>query len=247
MTLRVILEGEKCSSDVLWRLTCIVLLSVSTKVSHKRVLKIDWKRRDCCCFSCFSLIGVKTKRGKSSPHEFESWIKSFSKTTHVGRSCIFGGFFRVSRYGIVNQLLSYQSLASVKSLFWFSLTNEKFSLNVCLFLDFLSLEIRRRISSDNHRSLVYHVISFIQWESAEIIRWVINILIIHHMQCALNLHLHALTFTLMHLSSRTRTYLHSYTLSITFTHLPARTFTHKHLPSLIYSHLHLHSPSLILS
>ena len=55
-------------------------LSVSTKVSNKRVLKIDWKRRD-CCFSCFSLsIGIKSKRSRSSPHDFRSWIKILSKT-----------------------------------------------------------------------------------------------------------------------------------------------------------------------
>ena len=55
---------------------------------------------------------------------------NFSTPTHVDPSCIFGGFFRVSRYGIVIQLFTYQSLASVKSLFWFSLTNEKFIQNV---------------------------------------------------------------------------------------------------------------------
>ena len=95
---------------------------------------------------------------------------------HVDRSWRFGGFFRVSRYGIVNQLFIYPSLASVKSLFWFSLTNfkakllKKFSLNVCLFLGFLSVEIKsddgyqigRRISSDNRHPILYHVISFIQ-------------------------------------------------------------------------------------
>ena len=68
---------------LLWHLTCIVLLwslSVSTKASYKRVLKIDWKRYDCCCFSFFSLIGIKTKRSKSSYHDFGSWIKSRKPT-----------------------------------------------------------------------------------------------------------------------------------------------------------------------
>ena len=30
--------------------------------------------------------------------------------------------------------------------------------------------MERRISSDNHRPILYYVISFIQWEPAEIIR-----------------------------------------------------------------------------
>ena len=67
--------------------------------------------------------------------------------------------------------------------FGFSLTNSKFSVNICSFLGFPSVEIKsddgyqiaRGISSDNHRPILYHVISFIQWEPAEIIRWVINI------------------------------------------------------------------------
>ena len=35
-----------------------------------------------------------------------------------------------------------KSLTSVKSLFWLSLTNEKFSLNVCLFLGFPSVQVK---------------------------------------------------------------------------------------------------------
>ena len=54
--------------------------------------------------------------------------------------------------------------------FWFSLTNSKFSINVCLFLGFPSVKIKsdngyeigRGISSDIHRLILYHVISFIQ-------------------------------------------------------------------------------------
>ena len=54
--------------------------------------------------------------------------------------------------------------------FWFSLTNSKFSVNVCSLLGFPSVEgkaddgyrIGRRISSDIHRPILYHVISFIQ-------------------------------------------------------------------------------------
>ena len=70
----------------------------------------------------------------------------------------------------VNQLFIYPSLASVKSFFWFSLTNSKFSLSVCSFFGFPSVEIKsdvgyqigRGILSDNHRPILYHVISFIQ-------------------------------------------------------------------------------------
>ena len=39
---------------------------------------------------------------------------NFSRRTHVDRPCIFCGFFRVSRYGIVKQLFIYPSLASAK-------------------------------------------------------------------------------------------------------------------------------------
>ena len=67
--------------------------------------------------------------------------------------------------------------------FWFSLTNSEFSVNVSSFLGFPSVEITsddgyqigRGISSDNHRPILYHVISFIQWDLAEIIRWVIKL------------------------------------------------------------------------
>ena len=53
---------------------------------------------------------------------------------------------------------------------FFSLTNSKFSVNVCSFLGFPSVEIKsddgyqigRGISSDNHCPILYHVISFIQ-------------------------------------------------------------------------------------
>ena len=107
---------------------------------------------------------------------------NFSMRTHVDRCCIFCRCFRVFRNGIVNQLFSYPSLASEKSRFWCSLTNQKFSLNVCLFFGFPSVEIIsddgyqivRRISSDNQRPILYYVISFIQWEPAEIIWWVIT-------------------------------------------------------------------------
>ena len=78
----------------------------------------------------------------------------------------FEDFFRVSRYGNVSQLFIHPSLAFAKSFFWFSLANSKFSVNVCSFLGFPSVEIKsddgyqigRRIFSD----ILYHVISFIQ-------------------------------------------------------------------------------------
>ena len=84
---------------------------------------------------------------------------NFSRRTHSDRSCIFFVFFLcVSRYGVVNQLFIYPSLASAKSF-----------LNVCSFLGFASVEkkvrrgyqIGRRISSNNHRPILYHVINFI--------------------------------------------------------------------------------------
>ena len=70
----------------------------------------------------------------------------------------------------------------LQKVFWFSLTNSKFSVNVCSFFGFPSVKIKsddryqigQGISSDSHRPILYHVISFIQWEPAEIIRWVIK-------------------------------------------------------------------------
>ena len=46
---------------------------------------------------------------------------NFSKRTHIDRFSIFCGFFRVSRYEIVNQLFIYPSLTSGKRIFWFHL------------------------------------------------------------------------------------------------------------------------------
>ena len=120
-----------------------------------------------------------TPASRKGVYLFYNLPNNFSRRTRVDRSCIFCGFFRVSRYGIVNQHFIY--LASAKSLFWFSLTNWKFSLNVCLFFGFPSVKIKsddgyqigRQISSDNHRPILYHVVSFIQWEPTEIIQWVI--------------------------------------------------------------------------
>ena len=62
------------------------------------------------------------------------------------------------------------SLASAKSILLFSMTDKKFSLNACSFLGFYSVEIKshdgyqigRWISSDNHRPILFHEISFIQ-------------------------------------------------------------------------------------
>ena len=105
----------------------------------------------------FSLTDLKLFQFYNPPN-------NFSRRTLVDRSCIFWGFFRVSRYGIVNRLFIYPStLASSKCFFWFSLTNSKFSVNVCSFLGFSSVEIKsddghqigRGISSDNHRPILY--------------------------------------------------------------------------------------------
>ena len=97
---------------------------------------------------------------------FYSPPNNFSRRTHVDCSCIFCRFFRVSRYGIVNQLFIDSSLASAKRFFfWFSLTNLKFSVTNCWFLRFPSVEIKsddgyqigRRISSVSKIQLVvYH-------------------------------------------------------------------------------------------
>ena len=84
-------------------------------------------------------------------------------------------------YVIVNHLFIYPSLAFAKSLFWFSMTDSKFSFIVCFFLGFPSIAIKsddgyqigQQISSDNHRPILCHVLSFIQWEPPEIILWVI--------------------------------------------------------------------------
>ena len=83
-----------------------------------------------------------------------------SRRTHVDRSCICCGFFRVSRYGIVNQPFIYPSLASAKSLFWFSLT--KFSENVCTFwFSFRRNKIRRSISDRTADILWYPSSDFV--------------------------------------------------------------------------------------
>ena len=66
-------------------------------------------------------------------------------------------------------LLIPPSLASAKVFLLFSMTDKKFGLNACSFLCLCSVEIKsddgyqigRRISSDNHRPILYHVISFI--------------------------------------------------------------------------------------
>ena len=79
-------------------------------------------------------------------------------------------FFFFSWYGIVNHLFIYPSLASAKNFLGFSLTNSKFSVKVCSILGFPSVEIKsddgyqigRRISSDIHRPILYHVISFME-------------------------------------------------------------------------------------
>ena len=53
---------------------------------------------------------------------------NFSRRTHVERSCIFCGFFRVSRYGIVNQLFIDLSLASAKGFFLFLVFLDQFKV-----------------------------------------------------------------------------------------------------------------------
>ena len=71
-----------CSSDVFWRLTCIVLLSVSTKVSHKRVLKIDWKRRDCCLL--YTSPSPRDQRGSRMPSS--AWKKKLFSRKQISKT-----------------------------------------------------------------------------------------------------------------------------------------------------------------
>ena len=127
-----------------------------------------------------------TNKPKKGVYLFYNPPNNFSRRTLVDSSCIFWVFFPC--FSVRNcQLPFYLSVTGFCKMFFFlfSLTNSKFSVNVCSFLGFPSVEIKsddgyqigRGISSDNHRPILYHVISFIQWEPAEIIRWVIRAII----------------------------------------------------------------------
>ena len=82
---------------------------------------------------------------------------NFSRRTHVDSSCIFGGFFRVSSYGIVNQPFNFTVTGFCRKFFFCFVFHDrlKFSLNACSFLGLSSVEIKshdgyqiaRRISS----------------------------------------------------------------------------------------------------
>ena len=95
---------------------------------------------------------------------------NFSRQTHVNCSCIFKGFFHVSLCEIVNRLFNISITGFCKKFFFVFHDRLKFSLNACSFLGLSSVEIKSddgyqigwQISSDNHRPILYHVISFIQ-------------------------------------------------------------------------------------
>ena len=82
----------------------------------------------------------------------------------------FEEFFRVCSVRNCQPAFYLSVTAFCKKFFWFSLTNPKFSANVCSLLGFPSVEIKsddgyqvgRRIFPDIHRPILYHVISFIQ-------------------------------------------------------------------------------------
>ena len=107
---------------------------------------------------------------------------NFSSQMLVGRSCIFWGFFSCFSIRNCQPAFCLSVTGFCKKFFLAFLTNSKFSVSVCSFLGCPSVKIKsddryqigQGISSDNHRPILYHVISFIQWEHAEIIRWVIT-------------------------------------------------------------------------
>ena len=68
---------------------------------------------------------------------------NFSRRTLGDRSCIFCRFFCASLYGIVNQLFNFSVNGFCKFLFlfWFSMTDLKFSLNASSFLGLSSVHV----------------------------------------------------------------------------------------------------------
>ena len=93
---------------------------------------------------------------------------NFLRRTHVDRSCIFCGFFRVSLCGNVSQPLNFSVNGFCKKYLFCFPRPIKICLNACSFLSYVEIksddgyQIGRRIWSDNHRPILYHVISFIQ-------------------------------------------------------------------------------------
>ena len=90
---------------------------------------------------------------------------NFSRRTQVDPSCIFCGFFSFFPVWNCQPAFIYPSLASAKSLFWFSLTNLKFSVNVCSPFGFPSVEIKQTtdIKSDSGYPLISIVRFCITW------------------------------------------------------------------------------------
>ena len=110
---------------------------------------------------------------------------NFSRRTQEDRyrSRKFCEFSRFSQCGIVNQLFNFSVTGLCKKYFFcFPWPIKSLASTLCSFLGLNSVEVKsddgyqigRWISSDNHRPILYHVISFMQSQPEEIIRWVIR-------------------------------------------------------------------------
>ena len=74
--------------------------------------------RRCLILRACTTRPLENARGsRKGVYLFYNPRNNFSRPTLVDRSCIFCGFFRVSRYGIVKQPFIYASLASAKRSF----------------------------------------------------------------------------------------------------------------------------------
>ena len=112
---------------------------------------------------------------------------NFTRQMHLDRSWSFGN-------KLSNSLLISRSLASIKH-FFFGFPRANFSLSACLLFSFSSIsiivdnkyQIGQQISSDNHRLILYHKISFIQWQATEINQWVILDVILSVCYCVYSL------------------------------------------------------------
>ena len=105
---------------------------------------------------------------------------NFTRWMQVDHSCIICGFFC---FLVPNcQPAFYLSIAGFcKKSFWFSFDQNKIRQQISNPTNIKcdGYQIPRQISSDNHRPVLSQVISFIQLDPAEIMRWVITLLLIH--------------------------------------------------------------------
>ena len=116
-----------------------------------------------------SAEGIILPASRKGLYLFHNPPENFSTPTHVDRSWNWKpsfyssvtGFCKKSILVILDQWKVYLECLLVS---WFSFCRSK-------------IRGRIRISSDNHRPILYHVVSFIQWEPAEIIRWELTKLI----------------------------------------------------------------------